>query len=161
MSKLRVLLSSILALLLALPSSALSQSRGSNNWSILRVLQAGDKLELKLKNGKTLTAEFSALSDTALKISRGSKTVDVQRDEILRVDRVYSKHVLKSTAIGTGIGAALGAGLGGSLGNCNYNCSFSKGAMAVAGAVIFAVPGAVVGLIVGVAHQDREFLYEL
>ena len=125
------------------------------------MLQTGDKLELKLKNGKTLAAEFSALSDTALTISRGSKTVDVQRDEILRVNRVYSKHVLKSTAIGTGIGAAHGAGLGGSLGDRNYNCSFSKTAMAGAGAVIFATPGAIVGLIVGMAHQDREFLYEL
>jgi hypothetical protein len=150
---------------LMLPTISVAQSQGGDAWSALQAFRPSQKVDVKLKDGKTTSGEFISVTDTVLTLSRNGKTIDVKNADALRIYRVSSKHVGKSTLIGTAVGAGAGAVAGAAWKNCPLlgppsSCSRMTADGVLAGATLFAIPGAAVGLILGLVRENRELLYE-
>jgi hypothetical protein len=143
------------AVFLMLPGIAVAQSKAGEDWSILRVLRTGEKLDVKLRNGKSVHGEFGSATDGVLTVVKAHKMTDVRRDEIAKIYLVSAKHIGHSVAIGAGVGAGFGAALGAALPVLDDRLG-----SAVSGAVIFAIPGAIGGLVIGAVHSNHELIYE-
>jgi hypothetical protein len=93
----------------------------NRQWADVQATSTGNKLSLRLKDGKKMEGRLVNISDTALTIDRGSKSTDVTRDSIAKVYRVEpkskGKSVAKGALIGAGIGFGAGAGVGIAAGN--------------------------------------------
>ena len=150
---------------LMLPTISVAQSQGGDAWSALRAFRPGQKVDVKLKDGKSTSGEFVSVTDTVLTLSREGKPIDVKKAEAFRIYRVSEKHVGKSTLIGTAVGAGVGAVVGATVKDCPLfgppsSCSRPSAAYVVGGAIVFAIPGTAVGLILGLVRGNRELLYE-
>jgi hypothetical protein len=93
----------------------------NRQWADVQATSTGNKLSLRLKDGKKMEGKLLNISDTALTIDRGSKSTDVTRDSIEKVYRIEpkskGKSVAKGALIGAGIGFGAGAGVGIAAGN--------------------------------------------
>ena len=152
---------------LMLPTISVAQSQGGDAWSALRAFRPGQKVDVKLKDGKSTSGEFVSVTDTVLTLSREGKPIDVKKAEAFRIYRVSEKHVGKSTLIGTAVGAGVGAVVGATVKDCplfgpppSSSCSRPSAGYVVSGAIVFAIPGTAVGLILGLVRGNRELLYE-
>ena len=72
----------------------------NRQWAEVRATPTGNKLSLRLKDGKKMEGRLVNISDTALTIDRGRQTSDVTRDSIEKVYRVEPKSRGKSVAKG-------------------------------------------------------------
>jgi small nuclear ribonucleoprotein (snRNP)-like protein len=107
----------VIALILSLfaqPPLAFAQKRAvSDNWDAVTAVAAGEKLVVKLKDGKTIKGEIQTATDQELTMTRKNKSVTAARAQIAQVYQVVGKPAKgKYTLIGAGIGAAVGAGIG-------------------------------------------------
>jgi hypothetical protein len=93
----------------------------NRQWADVQATSTGNKLSLRLKDGKKMEGRLVNISDTALTIDRGSKSTDVTRDSIEKVYRIEpksrGKSIAKGALIGAGIGFGAGAGVGIAAGN--------------------------------------------
>jgi hypothetical protein len=96
-------------------SLAVQAGDPNRQWAEVRATPTGNKLSLRLKDGKKMEGRLVNISDSALTIDRGKQTSDVTRDSIEKVYRVEpksrGKSVAKGALIGAGIGFAAGAGV--------------------------------------------------
>jgi hypothetical protein len=167
------LISFALIICLALPIvAAAGQSNQSNtsstssgDWSVVQSVTLGDKLSVKLKDGKKVEGRLRAASDTTLTLDRGNKTSDLDRNSIARIHRYVpnsvGKSIGKSTAIGAGVGFGAGAGLGLAAGQ--YEDIETAALVGIFGAIGAGV-GAAVGAIVGAASatgRKKMLIYEV
>jgi hypothetical protein len=164
------LISFALVICLALPIvAAAGQSNQSNtsssDWSVVQSIPLGDKLSVKLKDGKKVEGRLRAASDTTLTLDRGNKSSDLDRNSIARIHRYVpnsvGKSIGKSTAIGAGVGFGAGAGLGLAAGQYE---DIETGALVGIFGAIGAGVGAAIGAIVGAASatgRKKLLIYEV
>ena len=160
------LISFALILCLALPMVAVAgqSSAVSNDWAAVRSVPLGDRLSVKLKDGKKMEGKLVAVSDTSITIDRGKRTSDLDRNSIAKVQRYVSnsvgKSIGKSTAIGAGIG--FGAGAGVAFAADQYEDIETAGLVGILGAIGAGI-GAAVGALVGAASatgRKKLTIYE-
>ena len=156
-----LLISLVLAASLSLPpvTTAQTATAPSRDWSVLKTVEQGGRLAVKLKSGKTVEGKLAGVSDTALSLSVHDKATDISRDDVLRVYRVEGKSAAKATLIGAGAGAAVGAAVGAAGGDSD-GFIISKGQAAAALGVLGAGAGALVGFAVGRSGHKRVLIYE-
>jgi hypothetical protein len=156
-------LSFLLAAAVLLPSVTLGQNTiaANRDWSALKTVAFGSKLVIKLKDGKTVAGKLSSVSDGALSLSVKSKSVNLDRPNVLSVYQVTKKSATKATVIGLGLGAGAGAAIG-AAGSANDNSGFEKIDHAVTAGltVLGAAAGALTGYFIGRGSSKRVLIYE-
>jgi hypothetical protein len=153
----------LITVLLLLPSPATSQVRPQNDWLLLQRLTRGDKLRVELKQGGTIEGKLSGAADTALTLSIGNRTRDINQSDVRKIYVLSGKSVGTTTLKGAGVGAATGAAVGAGLGeDCTKSSGIclNRGTLAVIGAALFAIPGAIVGFVLGAGGHNRRLIYE-
>ncbi|HWP42548.1 MAG TPA: hypothetical protein VNO14_04885 [Blastocatellia bacterium] len=148
--------STVLCILLALPSLALAQDAAvaSSDWSAVLSISPGEKLSVNLKDGKKFEGRLLRASDTTLIIDRKGRSTDLDRQSIQRVHRLVpkstGKSIGKSALIGAGIGFGAGATLGIAAGSYeDLETAGLVGILGGIGAAIGAGIGAITGAITG------------
>ena len=144
-------------LLLPLPLSAQSTP---NEWSALKAVAPGSKLEVKHKNGKTIKGTLSAVSDTALSLSVKNTPVELQRDDVFNVYQTFRKSATTATVIGLGVGAGAGAGIGAAGGSNDSGFEKIDHAATAGLAVVGAGVGALAGHLIGRRSAKRVLIYQ-
>src|SRR5258705_5584037 len=144
-------------LLWPLPLAAQSTA---NEWSALKAVATGSKLEVKHKNGKTIKGTLSAVSDTALSLSVKNTPVELQRDDVFNVYQTFRKSATTATVIGLGVGAGAGAGIGAAGGSNDSGFEKIDHAATAGLAVVGAGVGALAGYLVGRGGAKRVLIYQ-
>ena len=152
----RLTFSLLLAVSLLLPSVVSAQT-AANDWSALKAVAAGSKLEVKLKDGKTVKGKLTGVSDEALSLTVGGKPTDLKAGDVLRVYRVGGSSAGKAALIGAAAGAGTGAAVGAS-GDEGFGPS--NGVFAAGFAVLGGGAGALIGYGIGRARRKRVLVYE-
>ena len=135
----------------------------TNDWSRVTSIPAGNKLSVKLKNGKKMDGTLSSVSDTALTLMVKNTSTEIKRDDIHSVHQVGGTSVTKSTLIGLGAGAGAGALLGAVGEASDDDNSFGDlngGAVAAGLAVLGAAAGAITGFVIGKTRKKKVHIYE-
>lgn len=147
------------ATLLLSPISLQAQVTGGD-WSRLTTLEAGTKLVVKLKNGKSLEGKLNNVSDSLLTLNVKSSSQELKREDVQSVHRLTKKSATAATLIGAGVGAGAGA-LIGAAGSGN-DSSFDKLDQAVTAGltVVGAGVGAIGGYLIGRSSRKRELIYQ-
>ena len=104
---------------LGTPTHSLAQATdpiATGMWSGVEKVPPGEKLIVKLKDGKKVKGTLSSISDTGLTLVRGNRTTVLERENVLQVYRL----VRKSAGTATRWGAISGGLLGGVLGLALY-----------------------------------------
>lgn len=161
-TKKRLAISLVLVAALLSPSVALAQSStvSTSDWSGLRTVAPETKLEVKLKNGKTVKGKLRNVSDTALSLTVSNKPVDLNQEDVLTVYQISGRSAKKPTLIGLAVGAGAGAAIG-AAGNSNDGYFISKGQWAAGLSVLAGGAGALIGFAVGKSrHKKRVLIYE-
>ncbi len=95
------------------PAAFAQQPAVTDNWAAIQAVTAGQKLVVKLKDGKTVKGEFNTATEQELTITRKSQSVTQRRELIAQVYQVVGKPAKgKYALIGAGLGAAAGAAIG-------------------------------------------------
>jgi hypothetical protein len=151
----------VVAASLSLPSVTPAQTSTSptGDWSAIRTIGQGDKLEVKLKSGKTVKGKMVGVSDTALSLTVSDKATDISRDDVQSVYRVTSKSAAKSTLIGAGVGAGVGAAVGAATSD-DDDFIFSRGQSAAVVGALGAGVGAIAGFAIGKSGRKRVLIYD-
>ena len=114
--KTKALTTIVLFVLLADARIAVAQTGSTSEWEAVRAVPLGEKLSVRLKNGKKVEGIVRSVSDGLLVLNRGTAAVDLTRDSIAKayhlVPRSTARSIGKSTALGAGIGFGVGAGVG-------------------------------------------------
>lgn len=150
----------ILIALLSRPQAILAQTTTGpikGSWDGLKSVPPGDELVVVLRNGQTIKGRLSSSSDTVLTLTRGKKTTDLNRGEVLKVYRSIPRSAKRSTMIGLAVGAGIGAGSGAAweAGINDPNENYATPVLALLGAGI----GALAGYLVG-SRKHRALIYE-
>jgi hypothetical protein len=149
-----------LAFLAAQPPVALAQDQTAptiGTWESVRAAAPGERLEVRLKSGKTVKGTFVSASDGGLNLQRGGNATSVNRDDVRQVYRVVAKSSATPALIGAAVGAAVGAG--GTAASAVTDDSEGVGA----GAALLPLVGAGIGALVGLAfggRQKRVLIYQ-
>lgn len=158
--KSKSLTSIVLLLLLTLPSIGLAQNSSgqSADWAAVRSLVRGEKLSVRLKDGKKLEGRLLDVSDSGLTIDRKGSPTDLDRQSVEKVYRLtpksVGKSIGKSALIGAGVGFGAGAGLGIAAGTYeDLETTELIGILGGIGAAIGAGVGAMVGAIAGSGNK--------
>jgi len=164
MNKRTIVINILLLAVLSAPQAVLAQARSGSNrdWAVVMAVQPGEKLAIKLKNGRTVEGKLSSVSETGLALASGGKTAEIQREDAQQVYRIAGASPGRPTLIGTAIGAAGGAGLGATAGGCRpgeFIC-FDRSRTIPVGAVVGAGGGALIGFSIGKARHKRTLIYE-
>jgi hypothetical protein len=155
------ILSCLVAIILAMPSPAWTQSVVNKSWGAIATSPAGQPLQVELKSGKTIKGKLSSASESGLTLVLGKTMANVERAEIRRIYRDGGKSVGKSALIGAGVGGAGGAIVGAATGGDGKGfISFSRKETAAAGGVIGAAVGTITGLVIGIARHKKTLIYE-
>ncbi|HXM45096.1 MAG TPA: hypothetical protein VN924_27910 [Bryobacteraceae bacterium] len=147
----------ILALLCSLAAAAGQDRR---DWQSVAQLQAGDRIRLSLKTGKTGPVDGVFQSWTPQQVTAG--TVTARREDVLKIERFRKggwgrgKKAALGAAVGFGGGFAIGAGLGGCKQD-QFGPCFSRGAIGAVLGGVGALIGAGIGALLPV--HNREIVY--
>jgi hypothetical protein len=152
-------ISLVLTAILSLSPVTTAQTSTTGDWAALKSVGQGDKLEVKLKTGKTVKGRLTGVNDTTLSLTVSDRATDISRDDIQSVHRVMSKSATKSTLIGAGAGAAVGAGVGAATSD-NDDFIFSRGQATAIVAGLGAGVGAIAGFAIGKTGRKRVLIYE-
>ena len=151
-----------LALIFLAAQSALAQAQQASggaegSWDSVRAVPLGEKIVVRLKDGKSLQGRLGGVSDSGLNITRNKSTININRTEVQRIHRVVSKSGAQSALIGAGVGVAVGAG-----GTAAVDATDDRGGVR-AGALLLPLVGAGTGALIGLAigrRQKRVLIYE-
>jgi len=155
----------VLLALLANAHTAMAQklSDSADEWGAVKALAFGEKLSVRLKDGKKVEGTVNSVSDTVLALTRGGNSRDLTRESISKiyrfVPRSAAKSVGKSAAIGAGIGFGAGAGVG--VVGGRYEDLETAGLVGILGGLGAAI-GAGIGALVGALYvkPGRALIYE-
>jgi hypothetical protein len=128
--------------------------RGS--WDAVKAVPPGEKVAVRLRNGKTLNGWMISASDTVLTIERRKNSTDVNPADVRKVYRV----VKKSDTKGVLLGLLIGTGVGALLGNLAEPDHTDDPGLA---AVVFGLLGGLIGTGMGAAisgRTQRQLIYE-
>jgi hypothetical protein len=158
----RTTISFALLISMLLPVGALAQKNEAttHDWSNLKTVTSGSRLEIELKSGKTISGKLVNVSDNTLALTAHGKQVDLNRDEILTVFQSSRKSATKATLIGLGVGGGAGALIGAAGGDSNPDPFISKSTAAAGLAVLGAGAGAIAGYFIGRTGRRRVLIYE-
>ena len=101
--------------LLGTPTQSLAQATdpiATGMWSGVEKVPPGEKLIVKLKDGKKVKGTLSSVSDTGLTLARGNRTTDLKRENVLQVYQWVEKRGERHIGLGAMIGAISGGVLG-------------------------------------------------
>jgi hypothetical protein len=132
----------------------------SREWSTVVAVASNEKLEVKLKSGKTVKGKLGGVTDTRLTLSREKRMIDLNRDDISRIYRAGGKSGVSPTLIGTGVGAGVGAAAGGVIVAVNEGEDDETIPGIVLSALVGAGIGALTGFLSGKARNNRVLIYE-
>lgn len=118
-------------------------------WQDVMAIQPGEKLEIKLKNGKGLKGTVDSVTDTGISASRDGKIVRAERSDIKQVYRVTQKRSNRPVILGAVIGAVVGIGGTAAVAATNDTDGVR------AGAAVLPVVGALTGALVGLAFRNK------
>lgn len=147
-------------------STATMAQQGVNSvrdWEAVKAVPAGEKLNIRLKDGKNVEGKLSGISNDTLTLEREKKNIDLNREAIAKVYRLVKrsagKAIARSMAIGAGVGFGIGAGVG--IWGGSYEDLETAGLVAILGSAGAAIGGGV-GAIVGAlgSKQRRVLVYE-
>lgn len=138
-------------------SPVVSAQTATSGWSALKAVAAGSKLEVKLKDGKTVKGRLTGVSDAALSLNVNGKPTDIRPEEVQRVYRVGGTSAKTTALVGAGVGPVAGAAVGAS-GDEGFGPS--RGQMAAGLAVLGGGAGALFGWAVGRGLHKRVLFYE-
>ncbi len=120
-------------------------------WEAVKAIPPGDKVEIKLKNGRTVKGEVASVSDTAIIVGSGSKSVTTARDDVQQLFRIIKTSSRKPVLVGALVGAGAGVVIGASLDDGRSKLSAPE--VAVVGLV-----GAGLGFLVGRLFRNKKKL---
>lgn len=146
--KLKTLVAILIAALLSANSSvalARQTTVPPAGWDGIKAIPSSEKVEVKLKSGKSLKGRVLAVSDSTLTLSRKNASVDVDKESVARVYHVMPRRAARSLAIGAGAGAGAGVTLGLVI-VANYHGESSEEAGAI---FILGLLGAGIGSLIG------------
>lgn len=118
-------------------------------WQDVVAVQPGEKIEIRLKNGKDLKGTVDAVTDTGISFSRDGKIVRAERSDIKQVYRVTQKRSNRPVILGAVVGAVVG--IGGTAATAATNDADGISA----GAAVLPVVGALTGALVGLAFRNK------
>ena len=127
-------------------------------WAGVEKVPPGEKLLVKLKDGKKLKGRLVSTSDTGLTLSRKNKTMDLDRERVQQIFRLMPKSARKATLIGVGVGLAIAAAA--TAGVCEGE---SGTGCAAWGMLIFGGSGAGLGALAGWrigSGKERVLIYD-
>ncbi|MFZ0211860.1 MAG: hypothetical protein WAL55_04055, partial [Candidatus Acidiferrales bacterium] len=115
-------LSVVVLALCVLATPSLSRARGNQtDWGNIRLLQAGQKIQVIEKSGARHSGRFSSVDEQGITLHEESGDQVIARTNVLRVNA--AGHHLRNTLLGLGIGAGAGAAIGAADGGCSSgNC---------------------------------------
>ena len=150
----------LLTSILLSPITVAAQA-GTNDWSRLTSVATGSKLSVKLRNGKTIDATLSSVSDTTLTLMVNKASTGIKRDDVSTIHQVTRNSAKTATLIGAGVGAGAGA-IVGAAGDSNNNEGFEKldSVATAVTTVLGAGAGALGGFFIGRSGKKRVLLYE-
>jgi hypothetical protein len=163
--KSKVLIINIVVLVLFANANTIVAQKVSTaqEWDAVKALVPGEKLSVRLKDGKKVEGIVRGVSDTQLMLTRGSAATDLNRETISKVYRIVSRStgrsIGKSTAMGAGIGFGIGAGVG--IAGGSYEDLETAGLVGLLGGLGAAI-GAGIGAVVGAVYvkPGRVLIYE-
>ena len=155
----------VLLTLLANANTAIAQqvSDSARAWETVKALASGESLRVRLKDGKNVEGRVRSVSDTALVLTRGTGTNDLNRETVSKVYRLVprsaGRSIGKSAAMGAGIGFGIGAGVG--IAGGTYEDLETAGLVGFLGG-FGALIGAGIGSLVGAVYikPRRGLIYE-
>jgi small nuclear ribonucleoprotein (snRNP)-like protein len=152
----------ILMLTLSLFFSAipLKAQSSTTDWSRLNSLESGNKIVVKLKNGKSYEGKLNSVSDSTLSLTVKSSSQELKREEVITVHRVTKRSATKGTLIGAGVGAGAGAITGVAVGDNSDSFDKFDQAATAALTILGAGVGAITGFLIGRSGGKRELIYE-
>ena len=123
----------------------------------------GEKLSVRLKDGKKVEGTVRSVSDGLLVLNRGTSAVDLNRDSIAKVYRLVPRSTAKSIGKSTAMGAGIGAGVGTCVGiwGGTYEDLETAGLVALLGGFGAAI-GSGIGAFVGAVYVKprKVLIYE-
>jgi hypothetical protein len=132
----------------------------SREWTTVMAVAPNEKLEVKLKSGKTVKGKLSSVTDTRLTLAHEKRMIDLNRDDIFRIYKAGGKSGASPTLIGTGVGAGVGAAAGGVIVAANEGEDDETVPGIVLSALVGAGIGALTGFLSGKARDNRVLIYE-
>jgi small nuclear ribonucleoprotein (snRNP)-like protein len=75
----------------------------------VKAMPLGDKVEIKLKTGRTVKGALESASDSVITLRRDNNAATIKRDEVQRVLRVTERSSRKPVLVGAAVGAGIGA----------------------------------------------------
>lgn len=146
--------------LLGTPADSLAQATdpvATGMWAGVEKVPPGEKLIVKLKDGKQLKGRLVSVSDTGLTLSRKNKTMDLHREKVQQIFRLMPKSAGKAILIGVGVGLAAAAAITGGVCEGNGDC------WALGMGLYFGGPGAAIGAFAGWgigSGKERVLIYD-
>lgn len=160
-----VIINIVVLVLLANANTAVAKkvSDLARDWEAVKALVPGEKVRVRLKDGKKLEGTVRSASDTQLMLTRGTTASDLNRETISKVYRIVSRStgrsIGKSTAMGASMGFGIGAGVG--VAGGSYEDLETAGLVGLLGGLGAAI-GAGIGAVVGAVYvkPGRVLIYE-
>ena len=149
-----------LTLSLFLCSIPLKAQSSTTDWSRLNSIEAGSKIAVKLKNGKSVDGKFKNASDSTLSLTVKGSSQELKREDVLTVHQVSKRSATKGTLIGAGVGAGAGAATGAVVGDAHDGFDKFDQAATAALTILGAGVGAVTGYLIGRSGRKRELIYQ-
>jgi Zn-dependent alcohol dehydrogenase len=121
-------------------------------WDTVKTIPPGDEVEIELKSGKQVKGEMTSVSDGAIMVGRGSKSVTTTREEVKRLSRIIKKSSRKPILVGALVGAGV---IGGGTAVAAAGGS-NSGDDAAIFTVLMGLAGAGVGALVGTIFMKKK-----
>ncbi len=146
-----------LALMLGVTQAAharagVKETTRNADWSAVQAITAGEKIVVRLKDGKRHEGRFESASDLLIALNRDGKSFAIERERIWRVSRKGGKSRTNGALLGAAIGGGGGAAVGGGL----YEAADGDfvGAIVPVTALLGAGIGAGIGALFGKGKKD-------
>jgi hypothetical protein len=155
----KTILSALLAITLTCSPLAMAQQpAASGAWIAVQALAPGDRLVVKLKDGRSVEGKLASVTDAELSLTRNNKSETFGRD---RVFQIYAKKRKSEKGKFALIGAGTGAGTGLGIGAAKNSPPVDDGEIyPVMGTVLGAGIGAIGGFLFGQAKRKRVLVYQ-
>ena len=134
----------------------------SPDWALVMAVRPGEKLNVKLEDGRKINGALNSVSETALVLSADNHTASFNRQDIREIRLARGRSLKRSTLIGTLVGTGAGAALGGAAAASDNGTWFDiKASQGIPiGAAVGAVFGTLIGLGVGFLPRQGHLIYK-
>jgi small nuclear ribonucleoprotein (snRNP)-like protein len=154
----------LITILAIQPTMAWSRAakESSHDWALLMAVRPGEKLYVKLEDGRKVNGTISSVSETMLILSTDHQTAGFSRQDIQEIRLARGRSLKKSILMGTLIGAGAGAALGGVAAASDNGDWFDvKASQGIPiGAAVGATFGTLIGLAIGFLPRQGDLIYK-